>query len=135
MTHVTERVDQAIRERPADAPGAAAAPIGLVGPVVDHPRRRSPAITLALRAILPVAIFLLWWGLTGTGAISGTELASPSATWDAFVDLLLHQNLIGDIGISAERALFGLLIGGGLGLILGVIVGLFALGEEIFDSS
>jgi len=137
MTDVTDRVLRETQTGPLTLGDdlSHTPPPGLVRPVVEQPRRRSPAITLALRAILPVAIFLLWWGLTGTGAISGTELASPSATWDAFVDLLLHQNLIGDIGISAERALFGLLIGAGLGLILGVIVGLFALGEEIFDSS
>jgi sulfonate transport system permease protein len=92
-------------------------------------------MTLALRALMPAAVFALWWAFTGTGIISGTELASPSATWSAFVDLLLHQDLLGDVGISASRAAIGLLIGGGLGLILGVIVGLFALGEELFDSS
>jgi sulfonate transport system permease protein len=85
--------------------------------------------------LLPATIFVLWWALTGTRVIPGTELASPSATWSAFVTLLLHQDLLGDVGISASRAAIGLLIGGGLGLILGVIVGLFALGEELFDSS
>jgi len=117
-------------EAPSDAP-----PNGLFRPVVDQTRQRSRPATLALRALLPTAIFGLWWGLTGTGVIPGTELASPSATWSAFVTLLLHQDLLGDVGISARRAAFGLLIGGGVGLILGVIVGLFALGEEIFDSS
>ena len=137
MTDVTERVDRAAAggDHPGDAPGATLAPTGLVRPVVEQPRRRNRIVTLALRAILPVAIFLLWWGLTGTGVISGTQLSSPAATWDAFTDLLLHQDLLGDIGISAARAAMGLLIGAGLGLILGVIVGLFRLGEEIFDSS
>jgi sulfonate transport system permease protein len=137
MTDVTERVNRAatVGGHPGDAPGPAPAPEGLVRPVVEVPRRRGRALTLALRAILPVAIFLLWWALTGTGVISGTELASPAATWDAFTFLLLHQDLLGDVGISAARAAMGLLIGAGLGLILGVIVGLFRLGEEIFDSS
>jgi sulfonate transport system permease protein len=137
MTDVTERVNRTatVGGHPGDAPGATAAPEGLIRPVVEVPRRRGRAVTLALRAILPVAIFLLWWGLTGTGVISGTQLASPAATWDAFTDLLLHQDLLGDVGISAARAAVGLLIGAGLGLILGVIVGLFRLGEELFDSS
>jgi sulfonate transport system permease protein len=137
MTDVTERVDRAAKagHRPGDAHGPDPAPIGLVRPVVEQPRQRSRPATLALRALLPAAIFGLWWGFTGSGVISGTDLASPSATWSAFVTLLLHQDLLGDIGISARRAAIGLLIGGGVGLILGVIVGLFALGEEIFDSS
>jgi sulfonate transport system permease protein len=137
MTDLTERVEQVSMavHHSGDAPGAIPAPIGLVRPIVEKPRQRSRPMTLALRAILPIAVFLLWWAFTGTGVISGTELASPSATWSAFVDLLLHQDLLGDIGISASRAGIGLLIGGGLGLVLGVIVGLFRLGEELFDSS
>jgi sulfonate transport system permease protein len=90
---------------------------------------------LALRALLPAAIVFLWWGLTGSGVIRGVDLASPTSTWHAFTYLLMHQDLLGDIGISARRAVLGLLIGGGLGLVLGLIVGLFALAEEIFDSS
>jgi sulfonate transport system permease protein len=139
MTDVTERLDEllTVADRPRRDPGVTAdsEPAGLVRPVVEQPRRRSRPMTLALRALLPAAIFGLWWALTGTGVISGTQLASPSAAWSAFVTLLLHQDLLGDVGVSARRAAIGLLIGGGVGLILGVIVGLFALGEEIFDSS
>jgi sulfonate transport system permease protein len=80
-------------------------------------------------------IFVLWWTLTDAGVISPTALASPGATWSAFVNLLLHQDLIGDIGVSAARAGVGLLLGGGVGLIIGITVGLFALGEELFDST
>src|SRR6202034_143679 len=49
--------------------------------------------------------------------------------------LLVHQDLLGDIGVLLARAAVGLAIGGGIGLLFGVIVGLFALGEELFDSS
>ncbi len=108
---------------------------GLVRPVVEEPRQRSRRASLALRTLLPATIFVLWWLLTDTGVIGPTALASPGATWSAFTFLLLHQDLMGDIGVSATRAGFGLLIGGGVGLILGIIVGLFALGEEIFDST
>jgi sulfonate transport system permease protein len=137
MTDVTDRV---IRETPAGEPLSADEPTGtppggLIRPVVEQPRQRSRRTSLALRALLPVTFIALWWAFTGTGLISGTELASPRATWDQFVVLLMHQDLLGDIGISATRAGLGLLIGGGLGLLLGIIVGLFRLGEEIFDSS
>jgi sulfonate transport system permease protein len=117
-------------EAPTDAP-----PNGLFRPVVEQSRQRSRWASLVLRALLPTSLIFLWWGLTGSGAISGTDLASPRATWDAFTLLLMHQDLLGDIGISAARAGIGLLIGGGIGLLLGIIVGLFALGEEVFDSS
>jgi sulfonate transport system permease protein len=51
------------------------------------------------------------------------------------VNLLAHQDLLGDIGVSLARAGVGLAIGGGIGLVLGIIVGLFSLGEELLDSS
>jgi sulfonate transport system permease protein len=137
MTDVTDRV---VREAPASLFSPPEHPTddlphGLVRPVVEQARQRSRRASLALRTLLPATIFALWWAFTGTGVISGAELASPTATWDAFTDLLMHQDLLGDIGVSAARAGTGLLIGGGLGLLLGIIVGLFALGEEVFDSS
>ena len=46
-----------------------------------------------------------------------------------------HEDLIGDIGVSARRAAFGLALGASIGLILGIIVGLTRLGEELFDAS
>jgi sulfonate transport system permease protein len=84
---------------------------------------------------VPVSIFVAWWILTGTNVIDPTVLSTPGATWDAFVQLLLHQDLLGDIGISIRRALEGLALGAGVGLILGIIVGLYRLGEELLDAS
>jgi sulfonate transport system permease protein len=109
--------------------------VGLVRAVVDEPRQKSRRASLALRSLVPVVIFGLWWLLTGTGVIGATALSSPGATWSAFVTLLIHQDLMGDIGISVTRAGFGLLIGGGVGLIIGITSGLFTLGEELFDST
>jgi sulfonate transport system permease protein len=137
VTDVTDRVAQGTtadpipsREDPADN-----LPRGLIRPVVEQRRHRSRRTSLAIRALLPAAFVLLWWGLTGSGAIKGDELASPTSTWNQFTFLLMHQDLLGDIGVSAARAGMGLLIGGGIGLLLGIIVGLFDLGEEVFDSS
>jgi sulfonate transport system permease protein len=137
---VTDVTDRVVGAAPARSPGppdgpSVAVPPGLVSPVVEQRRKRSRGASLALRTLLPATFVILWWALTGTGVISGAELASPRATWDAFTTLLLHGDLLGDIGISAARAALGLLIGGGLGLILGIVVGLFDLGDEVFDSS
>lgn len=121
---------------PVAAPGQDEVSVpGLVRPVVEEPRQRSRRASLALRILLPATIFFLWWALTDSGVISPTALASPGATWSEFVTLLVHQDLVGDIGISAKRAAFGLLLGGGIGLVLGITVGLFTLGEELFDST
>lgn len=92
-------------------------------------------MTIAVRTLVPLVLFGLWWLLTGTGVIAGTILSSPPTTWHSFVDLLLHQDLIGDIGVSVARAAVGLAIGASIGLVLGITVGLFSLGEELIDSS
>jgi len=134
VTGVHDITDHGAPERPS-AVGVAVPHEGLVQPVVEQRQGRSRRASLALRLILPLILFALWWILTATKVITSTTFASPRSTWDAFTFLLLHQDLIGDIGVSAARAGAGLLIGGGVGLILGVTVGLFRLGEELLDSS
>jgi sulfonate transport system permease protein len=119
----------------AGPPRGDSAPGGLVHLPVGDGRQRTRRRSLAVRLALPIAIIAAWWILTGTGAIQPTTLSTPAATWDAFVQLLLHQDLIGDVGISIRRALLGLALGASVGLILGIIVGLNRLGEELLDAS
>jgi sulfonate transport system permease protein len=108
---------------------------GLIRPVVQQETERTRRVSLLFRILMPLAIFGIWWLITGLGWVAPTVLASPAATWASFVDLLLHKDLIGDIGVSLARAGIGLAIGGGIGLFLGILVGLFRLGEELLDSS
>ena len=108
---------------------------GLIRPVVQHEKERSKRVSLLFRILMPLVILGVWWLITGLGWVAPTVLASPAATWDSFVNLLLHQDLVGDIGVSLARAGIGLAIGGGIGLLLGIVVGLFSLGEELLDSS
>jgi sulfonate transport system permease protein len=126
-------------------PATTTAPRPAVDPLAPHdglvrlgpqatavrPRRYSVARRLAL----PAAIFALWWILTETGVIPPTTVSTPAATWSAFVELLRHQDLVGDVGVSVRRAALGLALGAGLGLVLGIGVGLNRLGEEVFDAS
>jgi sulfonate transport system permease protein len=131
--------------RQADPPGTAGqtaasprgetTPRGLVHLPVGDGQQRTRRRSLAIRLVLPIGIIVAWWILTVTNAIPATTISTPSATWDAFVELLRHQDLIGDVGISIRRALLGLALGAGVGLILGIIVGLYRLGEELLDAS
>jgi sulfonate transport system permease protein len=96
------------------------------------PRRRHRSVLL--RLLIPISVFAAWWLLTATKVIPPTTLSTPAATWDAFTDLLRHQDLVGDIGVSVRRAVLGLALGAGVGLILGIVVGLTRLGEELLDA-
>jgi ABC-type nitrate/sulfonate/bicarbonate transport system permease component len=109
-------------------PGLVRLPVGVSG-------KRSRRGSFALRLIIPVSVFVAWWVLTATKVIPPTTLSTPAVTWDAFVQLWRHDDLIGDIGVSVRRAAFGLALGASIGLILGIVVGLTRLGEELFDAS
>jgi sulfonate transport system permease protein len=146
-TRRDRRPGAADENRDASSPADGAAPrasaregrgsqiAGLVRPDAGDRRIRSRRSSLALRVVVPLLVIGLWWFLTGTGIVQPTVLSSPLGSWKTLWNLLLHQDLIGDIGVSLARAAVGLAIGGGLGLVLGVVVGLFALGEELLDSS
>jgi len=136
LTDVAHRGETSPSGLPVAGEPPTAPPVaGLSRPAVSRAAPRNRRTSLLLRFLVPVSIFGLWWLLTGTGVIPGTELPSPRATWDAFTTLWTTQDLLGDIGISVARAAVGLAIGAGIGLVLGVIVGLFSLGEELIDSS
>jgi sulfonate transport system permease protein len=137
MTDVAHRpAEQPVFEAPESTPpGQETSTSGLVRPTVTQTRGKKKPVSVAIRVVLPALIFGLWFLLTGTGIVSQTKFPSPSSTWDAFTNLWLHQDLIGDIGVSVARAGVGLAIGAGIGLVLGITVGLFSLGEELIDSS
>jgi sulfonate transport system permease protein len=121
--------------RGADLFGAGRPSDDLITPRHHERRAHTRRVSLALRVVLPLVVFGVWWLLTGTGVVQPTVLSSPLGTWTSLWHLLVHQDLVGDIGVSLARAGVGLAVGGGAGLVLGIVVGLFALGEELLDSS
>ena len=62
-------------------------------------------------------------------------LPAPSAVAAAFWESLRNGTLVTHAAISTERALKGLVIGGGIGLVLGVLAGISRPAETVFDSS
>src|ERR1700761_8273790 len=78
--------------------------VALVRPTTTTKVARSRRASLGLRVIVPVAAVGIWGLLTGSGIVAPTVLSSPSATWSTFWDLLVHHDLLGDIGISLARA-------------------------------
>jgi sulfonate transport system permease protein len=85
--------------------------------------------------LVPVSILIIWQTLVSTGLVSERILPSPVSVVNAAWDLALSGDLLRDVGVSARRAFTGLLIGGGIGLALGFLNGIFVVSERLLDSS
>jgi sulfonate transport system permease protein len=86
-------------------------------------------------AILPVTVLIIWQIFGSMGIVSKTLLPTPYEIWLAFYDLLISGELFKHLKISVWRAAVGFLLGGSLGLIFGVLVGLFRKFEHSVDPS
>jgi sulfonate transport system permease protein len=132
---MTQRATPPLRRADTPATGPVTPDHGLVRlPTATATSTRRGHRALALRLLIPVSVFAAWWILTATKTIPPTTLSTPAATWDAFTDLLRHQDLVGDVAVSVRRAVLGLALGAGVGLVLGIVVGLTRLGEELLDA-
>ncbi|MDE1150630.1 MAG: aliphatic sulfonate ABC transporter permease SsuC [Azospirillaceae bacterium] len=85
--------------------------------------------------LLPIALLAGWEVAAKVGWLSARVLPAPSDIAVAFWTTLRDGSLPHHVGISAERAFLGLVIGGGLGFALGLINGALPLAEDLLDSS
>jgi sulfonate transport system permease protein len=85
--------------------------------------------------ILPAVIVLAWQASASVGWISDAVMPSPTAVGAAAWRLTLSRELPRNLGVSAMRALAGLLVGGGIGLALGLLNGLSRLSFSVTDTS
>ena len=106
---------------------------GLERPAFLGRKPRLKHVSLALRLSVPAVLLLAWWYGTTSGAVPSSVLASPSAVWDAAVELYETGQLSEFLGASLSRAGCGVSLGVSGGLALGVTAGLSALGEELID--
>jgi len=115
---------------PASAPVSYTHPGGSAAVIVvgaTSPRReRGPKRWWVIvgGALIPVALFTIWWVVSNSGAIPSYRLPSPQQVWQAAIDLAASGQLYRDVAISTQRVLTGFLLGSLIGLILGSLVGL-----------
>lgn len=114
---------------PATATGAAGARRGVTS---SGRRKRSPRDVL-LRASVPTAILALWFLGSAQGWIDEKQFPAPWQVADAFVELVSTGVLWENLSVSLGRVAVGFAIGGLLGLTLGVVAGLFRLGDQLLD--
>lgn len=84
---------------------------------------------------VPLLLIAIWQLASSTGLLESRILPAPSAVVVAFWDLLISGELWRHVQVSAGRALLGLLIGGGLGLLLGLLNGSSRVASNLLDTT
>lgn len=85
--------------------------------------------------VVPLSILVIWQLLSQLGVITDRILPAPVAILRAAIRLTLSGQLVIDAAFSAQRALLGLLIGGGIGFLLGLLNGMFTRSEKYLDTT
>jgi sulfonate transport system permease protein len=85
--------------------------------------------------ILPVVIVIAWQASASLGWIADSVMPSPYSVASVAWRLTLSGELLQNLGVSALRALAGLVVGGGIGLSLGLLNGLSRLSFSVTDTS
>jgi sulfonate transport system permease protein len=85
--------------------------------------------------LVPLALVVVWQLSTTLGWLSTRVLPAPLSVVDAAWKLAESGELWTHVRISAGRALLGLAIGGGLGLVLGLLTGSVRWLETLLDST
>ena len=85
--------------------------------------------------LLPLAVLVAWELASVQGWLSTRVLPEPLAVLQAFWKLLRSGELAQHVAVSSGRALAGLAIGGGLGLLLGLLTGSLRTMETLLDTS
>lgn len=101
----------------------------------NRPDYRRIAADVLLPWLFPVLIVIVWQIVSSLQFISAKLFPSPLTIVEAGWKLLSSGQLSHHIGISLQRALIGLLIGGGLGFLLGVANAIFKTSYRLFDTT
>lgn len=94
-----------------------------------------PALQRLLPWLLPLALLASWELAARQGWLSARVLPEPLAVLKAFWSLARSGELWQHVAVSSGRALAGLAIGGGLGLLLGLLTGSLRIAETLLDTS
>ena len=89
----------------------------------------------AHRFAVPVLILVVWQALDSFNLINSRLMPSPVMVAEAFWQLMVTGQLLGNLWVSLVRVSVGLGIGVVLGVVFGLFAGLSRLGEDTIDST
>ncbi|MDR2400589.1 MAG: ABC transporter permease [Deferribacteraceae bacterium] len=89
---------------------------------------------LALKTAPLVGVLLLWDIVCRYEVFSPAVLPSPERTWDTLLRLISNGKLVSSLTISFERVIKGFLIGTTSGIIVGIIMGLSRIVNNLLSS-
>jgi sulfonate transport system permease protein len=84
---------------------------------------------------VPILLIVLWQFFVQVGWLSTRVLPAPTGVVQAGIQLAKSGELLRHIGVSTWRAFLGFAIGGGIGLVLGLLNGIFPISEKLLDTS
>lgn len=133
MTELAVHADLQVLREPS-----AVADLDDLSPGSDRRRRarlNRQWMRVAFRILGPLLVLVVWQVSSSTGWIPDQLLPSETTVLAAFRELWRDGDLQAALPISLRRAGEGFLIGGSIGLVLGLLSGLWRIGEELLDSS
>lgn len=86
------------------------------------------------RAVTPLVIVIMWQVGASAGLLDEKTFSSPWQVLDTFWTLAENGTLPRNLAISLVRIGIGLVLGGSTGVVLGLLSGLFRLGEDLIDA-
>ncbi len=98
-------------------------------------RMRWPNVASLAGWLLPLALLAVWQVGASTGLITSTILPNPIDVARTAVRLTRSGELVVNMEVSALRALAGLVIGAGIGLVFGFSNGLSRVSEMFTDTA
>ncbi|HEY9903299.1 MAG TPA: aliphatic sulfonate ABC transporter permease SsuC [Candidatus Sericytochromatia bacterium] len=85
--------------------------------------------------VVPVLLIVIWQLLVQVGWLSTRVLPAPTGVVEALIKLTMSGEIFRHIGVSTWRAFLGFVVGGGIGLVLGLLNGIFLIAEKLLDTS
>lgn len=88
-----------------------------------------------IKLIVPLAVVIVWTLLSRSGQFSELVLPPPHVIWSSFVESVTSGMMASDLVVSLSIVIRGFLIGGTLGLIFGLLMGIFLPVNELLSTT